>query len=78
MLTASAMVPELVISIKVMMAIKISGIGSPPKERANISLCAGHGSVVDNLTFRYPTKKQEKIKVSLTRKIHIMAFPQGT
>ena len=72
------MVPELVINTNVMRAMSISGIGSPPKDRAKISLCGGHGSVVVTRTFRYPIKKQEKIKVSDTRNIHIMAFPQGT
>ena len=34
------------------------------KDRAKISLCGGHGSVVVTRTFRYPIRKQEKIKVS--------------
>ncbi len=41
------MVPLDVISTKVMMAIRISGMGSPPKLRAKTSLGMGHGTVVD-------------------------------
>tara|TARA_Y100000814_G_scaffold117126_1_gene83795 strand:+ start:360 stop:518 length:159 start_codon:yes stop_codon:yes gene_type:complete len=52
MFTARAIVPELVINMKVMIAINISGIGAPPKDRAKISLCGGQGAVVVNLTFR--------------------------
>jgi hypothetical protein len=45
------MVPEDVIRIKVMMAIRISGIGSPPpNDKAKTSLGIGQGTVVDILT----------------------------
>ena len=44
------MVPEDVISTNVMMAIRISGIGSPPNDSANTSLELGHGTVVDSRT----------------------------
>ena len=47
MLTAIAMVPLEVISTKVMMAISTSGIGSPPKLKANTSLGNGQGSAAD-------------------------------
>jgi hypothetical protein len=78
MLTAMAIVPLLVIRMNVMMAIRMSGIGSPPKDRAKTSLGFGHGTRVEARTFIYPVRKQEKMNVSLRRKIHIMAFPHGT
>jgi len=36
----------------------------------------GHGTVVDIRAVIYDSRKQLKMKVSLRRKIHIMAFPQ--
>jgi hypothetical protein len=72
------MVPELVMSTKVMIAMRIRGIGAPPKDRAKISLCGGQGWVVETRACKYPIRKQEKINVSETKKIHIMALPQGT
>jgi hypothetical protein len=73
------MVPLLVISTKVIIAIKISGIGSlPKKDKANTSVARGHGSAVEIRTVMYPMRKHVKIKVSLTRKTHIIALPQGT
>ncbi|MCY1186648.1 hypothetical protein D9M73_275400 [compost metagenome] len=45
-MTAIAMVPLLVISTKVMMAISNSGISAPPTCSANTSLGFGHGTVV--------------------------------
>ena len=44
------MVPLEVIRMKVMMAIRMSGIGSPPNDRAKTSLGFGHGTVVDMRT----------------------------
>jgi hypothetical protein len=38
----------------------------------------GQGSVVEIRTVMYEIRKQLKMKVSLSRKIHIMALPQGT
>jgi hypothetical protein len=38
----------------------------------------GHGTVVDMRTFMYDSRKQLKMKVSLSRNIHIIALPQGT
>jgi hypothetical protein len=38
----------------------------------------GQGSVVDIRTVMYEIKKVLKMKVSLRRKIHIMALPHGT
>ena len=43
----SAIVPLDVISTNVMMAIRISGMGSPPSESANTSLGLGQGTVVE-------------------------------
>ncbi|MFC6669876.1 hypothetical protein [Marinobacterium aestuariivivens] len=45
-MTAIAMVPLLLIRMKVMMAIRISGIERPAMVSANTSLGTGQGSVV--------------------------------
>src|SRR5438034_1065546 len=63
---------------KVMMAIRMRGIDVPPIVKANTSLGLGHGTVVEIRTVMYDSKKQLKMKVSLRRKIHIMALPQET
>jgi hypothetical protein len=49
-LTAIAMVPLELISTKVMMAIRMSGIDSPAIVSANTSLGFGHCTVVDMRT----------------------------
>src|SRR6267142_2518333 len=72
------MVPLLVISTMVMMAIRMSGMGLLPICSAKTSLGLGQGTVVDIRTFMYEVRKQLKMKVSLRRKIHIIALPQGT
>jgi hypothetical protein len=64
--------------MKVIMAISNNGTGVPKASRAKTSLGLGQGTVVDMRTFMYDSKKQLNMKVSLKRKIHIMAFPQGT
>src|SRR6266702_2401119 len=64
--------------MKVMMAIRMSGIFLSPIVRAKTSLGLGHGTVVDIRVVMYDSRKQLKMKVSLRRKIHIMAFPQET
>src|SRR5260370_36268849 len=73
-----AIVPLLLIKTKVMMAIRMRGILWPNSVRAKTSLGLGQGSVVDIRTVMYEIKKLLKMKVSLRRKIHIMALPQGT
>jgi hypothetical protein len=73
-----AIVPLLLIKMKVMIAIKMRGIVVPPIVKANTSLGLGHGTVVEIRTVMYDSKKQLKMKVSLRRKIHIMALPQET
>src|SRR6266404_1844548 len=73
-----AMVPLLVIRIMVMIAIRMSGIRAFPIFNAKTSLGFGQGTVVDIRTFMYEVRKQVKMKVSLRRKIHIIALPQGT
>src|SRR3989338_2117745 len=73
-----AMVPLLLIRTKVMMAIRMRGIFLPQSVKAKTSLGLGQGSVVDIRTAMYEMRKQLKMKVSLRRKIHIMALPQGT
>src|SRR6267143_3881587 len=73
-----AIVPLLLIKMKVMMAIKMRGIVVPPIVKAKTSLGLGHGTVVDIRSVMYESRKQLKMKVSLRRKIHIMALPQGT
>src|SRR5438067_5598357 len=72
------MVPLLVIRTMVMIAIRISGMCAPPMSREKTSLGFGQGTVVDIRTFMYEVRKQVKMKVSLRRKIHIIALPQGT
>src|SRR3981081_4365391 len=64
--------------MKVMIAIRISGILLPPIVKAKTSLGLGQGSVVDIRTVMYEIRKELKMNVSLSRKIHIMALPQGT
>src|SRR6516165_8045490 len=78
MFTAIAMVPLLVMSTMVMIAIRISGMRLPRISSAKTSLTFGQGTVVDIRTFMYEVRKQVKMKVSLRRKIHIIALPQGT
>src|SRR5216684_3376930 len=73
-----AIVPLLLIRTKVMMAIRMSGIFLPQSVKAKTSLGLGQGSVVDMRTVMYEIRKQLKMKVSLSRKIHIIALPQGT
>src|SRR6266496_3949734 len=73
-----AMVPLLLIRTKVMMAIRSRGMLLPNSVRPKTSLGLGQGSVVDIRTVMYEIRKQLKMKVSLRRKIHIMALPQGT
>src|SRR5207302_2610013 len=73
-----AMVPLLVIRTMVMIAIRMRGMFAPPIFKAKTSLGFGQGTVVDIRTFMYEVRKQVKMKVSLRRKIHIIALPQGT
>src|SRR6266705_6510790 len=73
-----AIVPLLLIRMKVMMAIRMSGIFLPQSVKAKTSLGLGQASVVDIRTVMYEIKKALKMKVSLRRKIHIMALPHGT
>src|SRR5437016_14312088 len=72
------MVPLLVIRTMVMIAIRMSGMCAPAISREKTSLGFGQGAVVDIRTFMYEVRKQVKMKVSLRRKIHIIALPQGT
>src|ERR1700746_2712509 len=64
--------------MNVMIAIRMSGMCLPPRFSAKTSLGLGHGTVVDIRAVMYDSRKQLKMKVSLRRKIHIMAFPQET
>jgi hypothetical protein len=50
----------------------------PPIVKAKTSLGFGQGTVVDIRTVMYEIKKELKMNVSLRRKIHIIALPQGT
>src|SRR5260370_11007952 len=61
-----------------MIEIRISGMRVPTILREKTSLGCGKGTVVDIRTFMYEVRKQVKMKVSLRRKIHIIALPQGT
>src|SRR3712207_8534542 len=49
-----------------------SGMLCPNRCRAKTSLGFGHGTVVDMRTVMYDRRKQEKMKVSERRKIHII------
>src|SRR5205814_4956456 len=73
-----AMVPLLLIRTHVLMAIRSRGTLLPHSVRPKTSLGLGQGSVVDIRTVMYEIKKELKMKVSLRRKIHIIALPQGT
>src|SRR6266568_389647 len=64
--------------MKVMMAIRMRGIVVAPIVKAKTSVGVGQGTVVDIRTVMYDSRKQLKMNVSLRRKIHIMALPQGT
>src|SRR6266571_1114127 len=64
--------------MKVMIAIRISGMGLPPIDKAKTSLGFGQGTVVDIRTVMYEIRNELKMNVSLSRKIHIIALPQGT
>src|SRR6202165_1573246 len=72
------MVTRLVIRNMVMITIRLSATRVPPIFKAKTSLGFGQGTVVDIRTFMYEVRKQVKMKVSLRRKIHIIALPQGT
>src|ERR1700730_847219 len=71
-----AIVPLLLIKMKVMIAIRRSGVCLPAIVNENTLPGFGQGTVVDIRTVMYESRKQLKIKVSLRRKIHIMALPQ--
>src|SRR3990170_7934148 len=73
-----AIVPLELIRMKVMIAIRMRGILWPPIVSEKTSLGLGHGTSVDQRTVMYDSRKQLKMKVSLSRKIHIIALPQGT
>src|SRR5580704_30722 len=73
-----AIVPLLLIKMKVMMAMRRRGYFLPPMVKTKTSLVSGQGTVVDIRTVMYESRKQLKMKVSLRRKIHTMALPQGT
>src|SRR3990170_4520065 len=73
-----AIVPLELIRMKVMMAIRMRGMLWPPIVNEKTSLGLGHGTSVDQRTVMYDSRKQLKMKVSLSRKIHIIALPQGT
>src|SRR5690606_26023993 len=55
-----------------------SGTSTPNTWSPKTSLGFGHGTAVEMRTFMYDTRKHEKMNVSLTRKIHIIALPHGT
>src|SRR5207249_6278896 len=72
------MVTLLLIRMKVMIAIRMRRIDLPPIVKAKTSLGLGQGTVVDIRTVMYEIRKELKMNVSLRRKIHIIALPQGT
>src|SRR3954463_11892458 len=64
--------------MKVMIAISSKGTLWPNIVSENTSLGFGHGTLVETRTVMYEIRKQPKMKVSLSRKIHIIGLPQGT
>src|SRR4029453_6026976 len=73
-----ALVPDLLIRTKVMIAISSRGTLWPNSVRENTSLGLGHGTIVDPRTVMYEIRKLPKMNVSDSRKIHIIGLPQGT
>src|SRR5437667_9146434 len=61
-----------------MMAIRMRGMLLPAIVSANTSLGLGHVACVDIRTVMYEIRNELKMKVSLKRKIHIIALPHGT
>src|SRR6185369_7557670 len=64
--------------MKVMIAISSSGTFLPNIVSEKTSLGLGQGTVVEIRTVMYEIRKLPKMKVSLSRKIHIIGLPQGT
>ena len=60
---------------KVMIAINNNGTGTPPTCNEKTSLVFGQSTTVEALPFMYEIKKQLNIKVSLSKKIHIITLP---
>src|SRR5215470_13111134 len=73
-----AIVPLLLIRTKVMMAMRSSGTSWPKIDNPKTSLGLGQGTVVEIRTVMYEIRKELKMNVSLSRKIHIIALPHGT
>ncbi len=61
-----------------MIAISSSGTFRPNISSEKTSLGLGQGTVVDMRTVMYEIRKLPKMKVSLSRKIHIIGLPHGT
>src|SRR3546814_10895124 len=74
--TAIAIVPLELIRTKVMIAIRIRGMDCPPMVSANTSAALGQGNVAEVRIVMYAVRKQEKMNVSLSRNIHVIALPQ--
>src|SRR5215470_6533579 len=64
--------------MKVMIAIRRSGTSVPKSVKPKTSLGLGQGTVVEIRTGMYEIRKELKMNVSLSRKIHIIALPHGT
>src|SRR5207247_3484298 len=54
------------------------GTSVPPIANPKTSLGLGQGAVVESRTVMYEIRKELKMNVSLSRKIHIIALPHGT
>ena len=62
-----------------MMAIRISGtVRGRRRSARTLRSGSARATVVDMRTFMYEVRKHVKMNVSLSRKIHIIALPQGT
>ena len=73
-----AIVPLLVINTNVMIAISSRGTLVPKTVNPKTSLGYGQGTTVEARAVINEIKKQLNMNVSLKRKIHIIALPQGT
>ena len=60
-----------------MIAISSSGTSCAEHRSEKTVLGLGHGIVVESRTVMYEIRKLPKMKVSLSRKIHIIGLPHG-
>ena len=71
-------IPLILIAIMTFILISSRGTSTPPIDNPKTSLGLGQGTVVETRTVMYEIRNELKMNVSLRRKIHIIALPQGT